>query len=115
MAVFMTRRRWLLLAVSAPVFAGAAWYLWPRHHVTVQDVEEQLRIRTPVGAPAGQVLAVLDSMKVEHSDASRGLITANFGRSSENFLVYGEVFGTFRLNAQGRLASYKVEEFFTGP
>jgi hypothetical protein len=111
----MSRRSILLLSASALLLGGAAWYLWPTHYITVQEIEEQLRVRTPVGASADQVLAVLDSMKAEHSDVSHGVISANFGKSFENPAVYGAVYGTFKVDSQGRLASYEVKQLFTGP
>ena len=87
----------------------------PRRYITVQQIEDQLRSRTPIGASAERVLAVLDSMKAGHSDTSRGVISANFGKSYESTPVYGAIYGTFNLDARGQLASYKIEELFTGP
>ncbi|SRR6266571_6590780 len=111
----MRRRSIWIIGLAALAVGAGAWYLRPRHYMTVQQIEAQLRARTPVGASAEHVLAVLDSMKAEHSDASRGVISANFGKSYESTPVYGAIYGTFNLDARGRLASYKVEELFTGP
>ena len=112
----MIRRRALWLLSIAVLFCGVvSWYFWPRHYVSAADIQRQLSVRTPIGAPAEQLLGVLDSMGAVHSTVLRGVVTANFGRSSERGLVYGEVFGTFRVDAGGRLASYEVKELFTGP
>ena|SRR2546422_484993 len=111
----MNRRSILLLSASALLLGAGAWYLWPKHYIALQDIEAQLRIRTPVGASADQVLAVLDSMRAEHSEVSHGVISANFGKSFESPEVYGAVYGTFRVDSQGRLASYEVKQLFTGP
>ena len=110
------RQRWIwTIGLATLLVGGGAWYLRPRRHVTVHQIEAQLQARTPVGASAEQVLAVLDSMMAEHSDASRGIISANFGKSHESAAVYGAIYGTFTLDSRGRLASYKIEELFTGP
>ena len=111
----MSARSVSLLVLAA--FAGAAflWYLWPTHGVSVKGIEAQVGLRAPVGAPLEQLLAVLDSMKAEHSDGANRLVTANFGQSTAQGLVTGEVFGTFHIDGRGRIASYEIKEFFTGP
>ena len=110
------RPRWIwIISFASLLVVAAAWYFQPKRYVTVHQIEDQLRLRTPVGASADQVMAVLDSMKAEHSDASRGVISANFGKSFESAQVYAAIYGTFNLDSHRRLTSYKVDELFTGP
>ena len=111
------RRRLAWLVGILGLIAIAAWWaLGPHTYQTVPQVRAKLRATIPDRAPLTRVLAVLDSLHAEHSDLTGdSVVTANFGKSSRQAIVYWEIFGTFIFDSSRTLASYKLEEIGTGP
>jgi hypothetical protein len=42
-------------------------------------------------------------------------VGARLGRSSEDFIIRGDLLAEFRFDSTGRLTSHTVREVFTGP
>ena len=111
------RRRGIWLAGGIGLVAIAAWWaIAPHTYQTLPEVRAKLRATIPDHAPLSRVLAVLDSLHTTHSGLnSDSTVTANFGESSRQAIVYFEIFGTFRFDGSHTLVSYKLEEIGTGP
>lgn len=85
--------------------------------VTVTDTEIFLQQRLPEGTSSTEVLQVLDSLDVEHSEFEpiRRLITANFGKSGQTGVVRGDVFVIFYFDDNRSLIRSDIREILTGP
>lgn len=112
------RRSVIIIAVLFVALVGTlSWVGRRRVYRTVDGTETLLRAAgVAPGIPAARLLAVLDSLEVEHSGlGSDGLVGARMGRSFENGVVYGDIHATFRFDSAGHLTSQTVSEVLTGP
>jgi hypothetical protein len=115
----LRRRRWIIgIAVLCLVLLGAvSWAGRRRVYRTVDDTKMLLVVAgISPGIPAPRLLAILDSLRVEHSElGSDGVVGARMGRSFEDFMIHGDIHADFRFDSTGRLASQAVREVLTGP
>jgi hypothetical protein len=115
----MSRRRWLIMVAGLclGLFATLSW-VGRRHVYRTVDGTEILLGAAGVapGIPTARLLAILDSLRVEHSALSSDwVVGARMGRSFEELMIHGDIHATFRFDSVGRLTSHTVREVLTGP
>ena len=116
----MSRRwRWfsIILTLCVVLFGTLSWVGRRRVYRTVDGTEMLLGAAgVAPGIPAARLLAILDSLKVDHSTlGTGGIVGARMGRSFDDFMIHGDIHATFRFDSTGRLSSHAVREVLTGP
>lgn len=117
----MTSRRTRFLAIAALLFLGVVgisrWVGRRRVYRTVASTEAMLDTAGVVpGIASSRLLAILDSLGVEHSSlGADNKVGARLGRSFEDFMVQGDLLAEFSFDPTGRLSSRHVREVLTGP
>lgn len=88
-----------------------------RQKLTVQVVDSRVSSAVPVGTHSTRVLAVLDSLKIEHSalDPRTGTIAAMVPDTDRKGIVTRSFHFTFVFDSTGSLVSHSVKEVLTGP
>jgi hypothetical protein len=85
--------------------------------MTVSDVDTRMNEAVPVGTEQGRVLAILDSLRLEHSefDEKSSTIAAMVPDTVKNGVVTRSFHITFFFDPAGKLSSHTTKELFTGP
>lgn len=113
------RVRWLggLLLVFVTFFAWLNWATRRRDYRTVAGAEATLdSAGLTVGVSSARVLAVLDSLRAQHSSLGTDrTVRARLGPSFQDFIIRGDLFAEFRFDSAGRLTWRAVREGLTGP
>lgn len=85
--------------------------------LTVADVDQQVNTALRVGTERGRVVAVLDSLRFDHSDFDEK--TRTIGAKVEDHRKRGIVTHSFHItfvfDSAGKLVSHETKELFTGP
>lgn len=89
---------------------------------TVAQVESQIKTEIPIGSTKAQVIAFLDAHGYDHSANYKPelyynrtkTINASVPKKSYGVLTEGKIYITLVFDNKDKLASYKVEEVFTG-
>lgn len=100
--------------VLAAVFAVAGC---TENRMTVGDIERRIGSAIPHGTHQSRVLAILDSLKLEHSEFSptSRTIAATVPDSSKKGIVTRSFHIIFSFDSAGALSSHTTRELFTGP
>jgi hypothetical protein len=109
-------KRYAKLFAGAVIVMTALGSSCARTKPGVEEFEKRLDLAIPTGTSLNQVLVVLDSMRLPHSDydpRSRTL-RARLAEPS-NHIVSRTIQVTFHFDASQRLVSREVRERFTGP
>jgi hypothetical protein len=85
--------------------------------VTAEQVERRISTAVPAGTERNRVLAILDSLKLEHSafDEKTRTIAAMVPDSSKKAMITRSFHITLVFDTAGRLSSHTIKEIFTGP
>jgi hypothetical protein len=88
-----------------------------RQKLTVEAVDARVSSAVPVGTHSTRVLAVLDSLQIEHSalDPHTGTVAAMVPDTDRKGMVTRSFHFTFVFDSTGSLVSHSVKEIFTGP
>ena len=85
--------------------------------LTVAAVDQQISDAVPSGTEYSRVLAILDSLRLEHStfDAKSQTIAAMVPDNAKKGIITRTFHITFVFDSAGKLASHTVKEALTGP
>ena len=116
----MRRRSKILLVASgfALVFAVGALRLWElsrtKVNVTDEQLKETLNRELPEGTSKANVRQSLDRRGWSHTDVGSNIKTM-IRDAGHNFLVRTDIQIQFSFTPEGKLLSYELKDYFTGP
>src|SRR5579862_2003309 len=86
--------------------------------MTAAELDQRISARVTVGMDPRRVLAVLDSMGIEHSEyepKTRSVMAVVPDKRQFGRIVTRSLHIAFRFDSAGTLTSHSVSELFTGP
>jgi hypothetical protein len=106
-----SRTAFLIFSLLLLVGLGSAC----SRRTTTADLDQLLRAHVPVGSHHTRVVAVLDSLNVEHSGYPNdaGEMAAIWRRTSVRLLDESSIQARFYFDARGNLIRYVLEEQIT--
>jgi hypothetical protein len=106
-------RRRLSLVLSVLSLIGGCG----RRRITLAEVDRRVTDAVPVGAGHARVLAILDSLEIDHGDFIKETrtIVATVRESPNSGIVTRTYRFKFLFDSAGKLVSHTVETLFTGP
>lgn len=104
-----------MTSLALSLFLGASCN--NRQKLTAETVDARVSSAMPVGTHSTRVLAVLDSLRIEHSalDPRTGTVAAMVPDTNQKGVVTRSFHFTFVFDSTGSLVSHSVKEVFTGP